>query len=239
MLIKISMKFSIVIPAHNESENLKILLPQLKTALQSIEHEVVIVDNASTDDSGEILRAFQTKMPELIVVKEPTLGYGRAVIAGLKNAKGDVIGIIRSDNQEKPEDLVKMYEDFHNSGFDLYKAIRKHRIRDGLMRVIISKIYNLLFRFLFHTKIKDINACPKILKRELHEKLNIESNDSFIDSEIIIKTLGLGYKIGETKIDYLPRLRGKSTVKPATVYEFLKNMLTWRNRIKNEKFLAK
>lgn len=228
------MKFSIVIPAHNESENLKVLLPHLKTALESIDHEIVLVDNASTDDSEKVLRKFQAIMPGLVVIKEPELGYGRAVKAGLKSAKGDVIGIIRSDNQEKPEDLVKMYKDFQGNGFDLYKAIRNNRIRDGLMRVIISRIFNLLFRLLFHTNIKDINACPKILRRELYEKLNIESNDSFIDSEIVIKTLNLGCKIGEVEIDCLPRLKGKSTVKPPVVYEFLKNMLIWRSRIKNE-----
>ena len=233
------MKFSVVIPAHNESENLNVLLPRLKTALGSLDCQILVVDNASTDDSQEMLRAFKATMPELVIEKEPTLGYGRAVIAGLRSAKGDAIGIIRADNQEKSEDLVLMYKLFSEGNFDLYKAVRKNRIHDGLTRIIISKIYNLLFRLFFRTRTRDINATPKIFTRELYEKLKLESNDWFIDAEIVIKAANFGCRIGEMEIEYLPRLKGKSNVKPAHLYQFIKNMLIWRSRIQNRKLSAK
>ncbi len=81
--------FSVVIPAHNESENLKILLPKLKNALSSLNCELVIVDNASTDDSRKVLEEFQKTAPNLVIVYEPKLGYGNAILAGLAAARGD------------------------------------------------------------------------------------------------------------------------------------------------------
>src|SRR3989344_529252 len=162
------MDFSVIIPACNEAENLKILLPRLRNALRAIDHEIVIVDNASTDTSKEVLEELQKEIPEIVIEHEPTLGYGRAV------------------NQEKSEDLVEMYRRFREGGFDVYKAIRKNRMHDGLKRIIISKTYNLFFEIFFHTGVKDINASPKILKRGIYEKLAIESDDWFIDAEIVI-----------------------------------------------------
>ncbi len=232
------MKLSIVVPAHNEAGNLEILLPRLKKALSHLEAEIVIVDNASTDNTDEVLQTFGKITPELHVVKEPVLGYGRAVITGLESTEGDVIGIIRADNQEKSEDLAEIYERLQKGRFDLYKAVRKNRIRDGLVRVIVSKAYNLLFRILFRLKIKDVNATPKVFTRELYEKMKLESKDWFIDAEIVIKAGKLKCKIGEMEIEYLPRLKGQSKVKTSHIIEFLKNMLYWRNRINDGEFLA-
>ena len=121
----------------------------------------------------------------------------------------------------------------------MYKAIRKNRTHDGLKRIIISKMYNLFFEIFFHTGVKDINASPKILKRGIYEKLAIESDDWFIDAEIVIKTARIGGKIGEMEIEYLPRLKGKSKVKMIHIYQFFKNMLIWRKKIKYGKFLEK
>ncbi len=103
--------FSVVVPGHNESENLKILLPRLYGALSElgVPFEIIFVDNASKDDTAAVIADFQKSMPNLKIVSEPTMGYGRAVLAGLSVTKGSYIGIMRSDNQEKAEDLNRRY----------------------------------------------------------------------------------------------------------------------------------
>lgn len=231
--------FSVIIPAHNEAENLKILLPRLQKALQGILHQLVVVDNASNDNTQEIVAGLKNQIPEIAIVREPTLGYGRAVLTGLKNADGEVIGIIRADNQEKPEDLAVMYSRFQREGWDFCKAIRKSRKNDGFRRIIISQIYNFLFKTFFGLRSKDINATPKIFTREVYENFKLESKDWFIDAEMVIKAERLGYKIGEVEIEYLPRLKGQSTVKFKHLWEFLKNMIIWYKRLKNGQLLER
>src|SRR3989344_7575694 len=102
------MKFSIIVPARNEAENLRVLLPRLKKALTPFDCEIIVVDNGSTDDSAAAITGLRKSIPNLVMASEPIAGYGRAVLRGLRNARGEIFGIIRADNQEKPEDLAAM-----------------------------------------------------------------------------------------------------------------------------------
>ncbi len=221
--------FSIVVPAHNEAENLEVLLPALAGALSALDHwEVIVVDNASSDDTSDVVQNFAIRNPNIRVVSESRPGYGYAVLRGLNESTGEVIGIIRADNQEKPEDLVRMYQAFHGHRWDFCKAIRRSRTGDGFRRILISHFFNTGFRLMFGLKVRDINATPKIFTRELMNRLALESKDWFIDAEIVIKTHRLGVSMGEMEIEYLPRLKGKSAVRFKHILQFLVNMLRWR-----------
>ena len=232
---------SVVIPVHNEAENLLVLLPRLHTALVSsrFHFEMVIVDNASTDDSVEVIKDFQKSMPELQLVSEPMLGYGRAVLKGLQSTRGSVLGIMRSDNQEKPEDFCRMVVALQEEKVSFYKAVRMHRLNDGVMRVVVSFVYNTLFKVFFGLKSKDLNATPKIFTREFLETSHLESIDWFIDAEMVIKAEKLGFTLREMNIEYLPRLKGKSSVRARHVFEFLGNMLKWHVRLIHGRLLEK
>ena len=221
--------FSIVIPGYNEAENLKILLPQVSEVFRDVKHEIIIINNASTDNTEEVVTSINKIYPKIREIKEPTLGYGRAILKGLKETKGGVIGIIRADNQEKPEDFLKMYMLYKNGNFDFYKSKRKTRQDDGLIRIIISKGYNFLFKMLFGSKFSDINATPEIFSRECYLTMNLESLDWFVDAEMAIKVSKPEhkFKIGELEIEYRRRKIGKSSVKPEHVLQFFRNMIAW------------
>ncbi len=233
------MKFSIIVPARNEAENLKILLPRLERALASFDCEIVVVDNGSTDDSVSTITELKKSVPGLRLVSEPIAGYGRAVLAGLRNARGEILAIIRADNQERPEDLAMMCDLFLKQKLDLLKAVRKSRVSDGFRRIVISKVYNTLFQTIFNSHIKDINATPKIFTRAFYERASLESLDWFIDPEIVIKAEYFKCAIGEVEIEYLPRLKGRSNVRPAHIYQFLANMIRWGIRLNHGKLLEK
>jgi len=232
-------KFSIIVPARNESENLKILLPRLQKALASFDCEIIVVDNGSTDDSAATITEFKKRDTNLRLVSEPIAGYGRAVLTGLRNARGEILAIIRADNQERPEDLAMMCGLFLKQKLDLLKAIRKSRVSEGLRRIVISKVYNTLFQTMFHSRIRDINATPKIFTRAFYEHASLESLDWFIDAEIVIKAEYFNCAISEVEIEYLPRLKGRSNVRPAHIYQFLVNMIRWGIRRKHGKLLEK
>lgn len=232
---------SVVIPAHNESDNLSILLPQVSRAFNVArrQFEILVIDNASTDDTQEIVRKLENTIPELRLIVEPQMGYGRAVLAGFRAAKGDVLATLRADNQEKPEDLCRIIALREEENLDLYKAIRMHRLKqEGVMRVVVSFVFNTLCKRMLRLQSRDINASPKVLTRAFYESARLESEDWFIDAEIMIKAEHMGIPIGALPIEYLPRLKGKSTARLKTVFEFLRNMARWRMRLRASRLLA-
>lgn len=230
---------SVVVPAHNESENLAILIPRLTTSLRDTgeRFEIIIVNNASTDSTQQKLNEFQISIPELSIVDEPTLGYGQAVISGLRATHGNIIGIMRSDNQEKTEDLSRMFSELVEKDLDFYKAVRVRRAGDGILRVVTSIFYNGLFKIMFGLRSRDLNATPKVFTRTYMEAAKLVSTDWFVDAEMVVKAERLGFRVGETDIEYLPRLKGKSSVRVRHVFEFLRNMIVWFFRMKNGKLL--
>jgi len=235
-----ALRYSVVVPAHNESENLVVLLPRLKSALTVLDgaYEIIIVDNASNDATERVIEEHAAAgMPQLRLVKEPTLGYGRAVLAGLAASRGGIIGIIRADNQEKPEDLCRMVQALESENRTLYKAVRMHRKSDGLKRIVISLVYNALFKLMFGLRSRDLNATPKVFTREFMEASRLRSKDWFIDAEMVIKAERMGLAVGEMEIEYLPRLKGKSTVRLRHIFEFLRNMVWWRERARHGNLL--
>lgn len=226
------MDLSIVVPAHNESSNLKLLVPQLDTTLSTLEgeYEIIAVDNASTDDTQETLAVLTRRFPTVRGVYEPVKGFGSAILAGLAHARGEVIGYIHADNQMEAMDIVRIYQKLTQERLELCKATRMDR-HDGVVRWVISRVYNTLFRFLFHVSLRDINGSPKLFTRQFFNQAGISSRDWFIDPEIIIKAQRSGVRMGEVPIYTKPREHGSSQVRAATVVEFMKNMFRyWRKK---------
>lgn len=227
---------SVVVPSHNESDNLQRLIPELTDALSALgeEYEIIVVDNASTDDTTRTLEALSKRFPRVRSVYEPEKGFGRALLRGLREGSGDVLGYIHADNQMSPAEVVRIYQKLVSDNLDVCKATRKNR-NDGFFRFIISKVYNALFRLMFRVNIKDINGSPKLFTKEFFDKARIESLDWFIDPEIIIKAKRMGAKVGEFPITTFPRKAGVSQVRMSTILEFMKNMLYHYRRANHEK----
>jgi len=227
-----NMKLSIVIPAHNESKNLQLLIPQLDTTLSTIgeEYEIIIVDNASVDDTSAEIDLLKKKFPKVVGIFEPEKGFGSAILAGLKNAQGEVLGYIHADNQMESMDVLRIYKKLKQENLALCKATRLDR-HDGFVRWVISRVYNILFRIMFRARLRDINGSPKLFTGEFFQKANISSRDWFIDPEIVIKAQKMGVRMGEVEIHTLPREYGFSQVRLQTVIEFIKNMLSyWKKK---------
>lgn len=226
------MNFSIVVPAYNESKNLKLLIPQLDTTLSTLNesYEIIAADNGSFDDTQETLAILKTRFPAVVSVFEPRKGFGSAILAGLSQARGEVLGYIHADNQMEAMDIVRIYRLLKQGRLDLCKATRIDR-HDGVIRWIISKVYNLLFRMLFSTDWRDINGSPKLFTRQFFQAARISSRNWFIDPEIIIKARRLKARMGEVEIRTRPRRYGMSQVHAGTILEFIRDMFRyWRGK---------
>lgn len=227
-----SPKLSLVLPMYNEEDNARQVALELQTELarEGINHELVLVDNGSTDHTGQILARLAHENHAIKVVRVPVnQGYGWGIINGLRWASGDYLGFMGGDGQVKPPDVIKVFRKLVDGEYQICKVTR-YRREDGVTRRIVSLIFNKLFVYTFKVNVGDINGSPKIMTRQFYQKLNLSCKDWFLDAEVMLKAVALGASIGEVPVVFNPRLGGSSNVKIGTVCEFLRNMSTYRRK---------
>lgn len=207
------MKLSIVIPAFNEEENLENTISCISRELNGkISYEFVIIDDASTDRTPEILE----KLKEIYHIRsfrnEKNMKLGYTLIRGFREAKGDVIFYTDCDLPCLPAVILYALDIMNTYNAGIVFAYRFDRIGEGFLRRLYSSIYNFIIRILFGLKVRDVNFACKLIKREVLENIELRSRGSFIDAELLIKARRRGYTILQFGTDYFPRLRGKSTL---------------------------
>lgn len=196
------------------------------------DYQLVLVGNyvtGSGDTTPDVVRELAAGDPRIVcsaVAKQGMMGWD--LRSGLALATGKHLAVIDGDGQVLVEDLVRVYRLLREQGLDLAKTYRKQR-GDGLKRKLFSLVLNGLFHVLFPgPPVRDVNAKPKILTRAAFERLTLQSNDWFIDAEILIQARRLGFRIGETETEFLGLTGRRSFVKMAAVFEFLRNLVRYR-----------
>jgi len=217
---------SISIPFYNEEPNVRKVLEDSIQILTSndVDFEIIAIDNGSSDQTGKIITEISEKNVRVKPLRvEVNEGYGNGILAGLNASEGRFIGYMDGDGQIDPEAVLGCYKELLISDqFDLAKGFPRG-IPGSFIRRYISKLYNAFVTSLFRIETLGINCKPKIFKRELFEKLNLESKDWFIDAEIMIKATRLNVRYIDYPIQFRERLEGKSNVQIRTAFEFLFN----------------
>lgn len=225
------LSLSLVIPFYNEEKNVKRVVSGLVNDFEkgSIDYELILVNNGSVDKSPQMLENLAKEKPDKIrVVHVPVnQGYGWGIINGLKNTSGEYVGFMCGDGQIKPQDVIKVFNSIRKGNYDLVKVKRVDR-KDGIIRKVLSPVYNFLFLVVFNVGTMDVNGSPKIFKRELLATISPSSKDWFIDAEIMIKAKYLNLKVGEVPVEFLRREKGRSHVELTTILEFARNMFNYR-----------
>jgi len=224
-----TVELSIVLPFYNEEGNVKKVLEDLSSEFKKakLNYEIVAVNNGSWDKTPQIITQLQKEDKNIKKVDvKVNQGYGYGILTGLKQAKGSYLGYGWGDGQVEAIDFVRVFKNLKNKDIDISKVKRMNR--ESLTRTIQSKVYNGLLFSLFFINLRDINGCPKIMKREVYESLNLQSKDWFLDPELIIKAKQRRYKIDEIPIIFKKREEGTSNVKLSTTFEFLKNIIKYR-----------
>lgn len=224
--------FSLVLPCFNEEDGIQ------ATALRLIERlspggaafELILVDNGSTDHTGEAIDALVAEgHPVVKGWVEVNEGYGSGVLAGLRLCSGDLVGFMCADEQVEATDVAKLYQLAAGARrSQLFKVRRRFRM-DGAARKAVSLAYNLTATLLYGSLGSlDLNANPKILRREEIERMNLQSRDWFLDLEVMIKAKRLGLPVYEMNVVSQMRLGGSSNVRAATCWEFAVNLIRHR-----------
>ncbi|MEN9561303.1 MAG: hypothetical protein RIQ56_576 [Candidatus Parcubacteria bacterium] len=154
--------------------------------------------------------------------------YGWDLRSGMEICRGEYIAYIDGDGQVPFGDFVRVYHAIREDNADMAKTFRTKR-NDTVTRKIITVLYNAFFHILFPgVQVRDVNAKPKILKRDVLQKMRLTSDDWFIDAEIMIKAHRLGLRIVEIPTVFHALQGRKSYVTSATIFEFVKNLIRFR-----------
>ena len=193
---------SVVVPLYNEQDNVAELQKEIASALAGVEHELILVDDCSTD---ETLARIQRGPKVRVIEFAKNTGQSAAMYAGIMAAKGEAIALLDGDLQNDPADVLKLLE-LINNGADLACGYRAKR-KDTTFKRIQSRIANAVRSRFTRDGVRDTGCTLKVMRRECREALvPFYGMHRFIPA--LIK--GLGYKVTELAVNHRPRVAGVS-----------------------------
>ncbi len=230
-----SVEFSMAVLCYRAEEEIVPFVEKIHRVMSmfSFEWELILVANYwpdMADRTPAVVKELAARLPRIRVLAEPKQGgMGWDMKTGLDACRGRYIGIIDGDGQYPMEAIFSCFAKIKSEDYDIVKTYRIHRA-DGLYRRLISETYNLLFRLLFPTYrgFHDVNSKPKIMKREVYQRMNLQSTDWFIDAELVLNCLALGLKMYEIPIRFTSISTRTSFVKVGAVLEFTRHLLHYR-----------
>ena len=193
---------SVVVPVFNEEENLPALQAELHSALAGFDHEIVFVDDGSTDRSIEKIESASNVR---VLRFEKNAGQSAALYAGIRAARGQVIVTIDADLQNDPADIPKLLAEIDH-GFDLVCGYREQR-RDTLVKRLTSRVANFVRSRYTRDGVRDTGCTLKAMRAGCASALvPFKGMHRFIPA--LIK--GAGFQIVEMPVNHRPRKFGQS-----------------------------
>jgi len=193
----------------------------------------VVVDDGSSDGTaGELDRLRHELVPRLRVLRHDTnLGYGAALRDGFRAARGDLVFYTDSDNQfdlRELKDALPLMRD--------HDAVLGYRIdrQDPPLRKLVSAGFNALASLAFGMKVRDLNCSFKLFRREGIQGLPLESDDFFVDTEMVARLHRAGWRYVQRGVHHYPRREGRSTVRPSDVPKTLVSLVHMWFRLRKQ-----
>lgn len=203
---------SVFFPAYNDAPSLPRLLEKTFAVLEAgfPEHEVIVVNDGSHDNTGAVLAELQQRYgPRLrVVTHEVNRGYGGALRSGFAAAKNELVFYTDGDGQYDPSELPRLYERM-SAGTGFVNGYKLQR-NDPWHRIAIGKIYNQFARLLFGVHIRDIDCDFRLIRRELLKNMELTSTSGTICVELVRKLELSGWDVEEVGVHHYPRLHGRS-----------------------------
>lgn len=202
------MQISVVIPLHNEEENIDELYHALKSVMDAErkDYELIFIDDGSTDKTLDLLEPFENKDPRVRILRfRRNFGKAAAWAAGFDHAKGDVIVTIDGDLQNDPKDIPKLVSFIGE--YDVVNGWRKKRQDPFIIRRFPSIIANWLISSVTGVKLRDYGSGLKAYKAEVVKNMNIYGE---LHRFIPAVASWYGVKIKEIETTHHPRRHGTS-----------------------------
>ncbi|MDG1843262.1 MAG: glycosyltransferase family 2 protein [Nitrospinaceae bacterium] len=197
------MKLSVVIPVYNEKKTLNELI--LRVEAVSIDKEVIIVDDASTDGTRDLLKKYEKKEGFEVIYRPKNKGKGAALRAGFEIVKGEVIIIQDADLEYNPKDFHVLLEPIFDKRADVVYGSRflggSHRVL-FFWHYIANKFLTTLSNMFTNINLTDMETGYKAFRREVIESISLKSNRFGFEPEFTMKVAQRKFVIYEVPISY-------------------------------------
>lgn len=198
---------SIVIPVFNEEESLPHLCRELISVLHLYkEHELIFIDDGSTDQSLEILKKLSRKHKSVKIFSfRKNLGKAEALTLGFLKAKGDQVVTIDADLQDKPKEVINVLNKLKR-GYDLVSGWRKER-KDSVKKVVSSHLFNFVVKLFWRLNLHDYNCGLKAYTKDCAKSLHLYGG---LHRFIPLLAYQQGFQVAEVEVVHGERKFGKS-----------------------------
>ena len=200
-------EISVVVPVYNEEGNLPVLIPALVEVLKNLgrSYEMIFVDDGSSDESRRILKEMASEHASLRILRfKENRGLSTALVAGMREARGEIIVTLDSDLQNNPADIPRLLECLDR--YDMATGWRQKR-EDKWLKKISSKIGNLVRNWVSGENIQDSACTLRAFKKECIQEIPVFNGmHRFLST--LVKMRGFG--IIEVPVAHHPRRFGKS-----------------------------
>lgn len=199
--------FSVVIPAHNEAESLPGLIAEIDAVAQanSLELEIIVIDDSSSDATPSVLSQLSARYPNLATYRLAwQSGQSAALAAGFDLARAPIIITMDADGQNDPADIPKLIRALE--GTDVAIGWRRDR-KDPLSKKVISKVANFVRNAMTGESVKDTGCGLKAFRRESLERIHrFDGMHRFLPTLVKMH----GYRVAEVAVHHRHRTKGKT-----------------------------
>lgn len=228
---------SVVLPAYNEEENVEQAVKHVHDVAQTLDrdYEIILVNDGSSDRTGEIGRQLETEVPNCRLVEHyPNRGYGGALKAGFEVAEKDLIAFYPGDAQFDFGEITRLLDALSEEEAAIVCGYRANR-QDNVIRRLNGWGWNTVVRMLFGYLCRDIDCGFKLFRRELLDRVNIVSDGAMIDTELLAGAKARGFRIAEAPLTHLPREAGEATgADIGVILRAFRDLLDFRIRLDRE-----
>ena len=198
---------SIIIPAKNECDGLRSILPTLCKLYP--EDEIIVVDDGSTDDTAKICQSFPVK----VVTHNYSKGNGASIKSGARVAAGDIFVFLDADGQHSPDEIPKLLDEIAK-GYDMVVGARNMNAHASLARGFANMFYNCFATWVSGHKVQDLTSGFRAVRSDkFRQFLYLLPNGFSYPTTITMALFRAGYSISYVPINVIDRI-GKSHIRP-------------------------
>ena len=209
---------SIIVPVRDESNNIQDVFDYFNNNLKMVEHEVLIINDFSNDDTLEKSKNLIIKYKNFKVFNNLKKGLGGAINLGIKKAIGEYVAIMMADQSDDINDLIKYNNLIQSAEYDAILGSRftkDSKVNDyPIQKLILNRIFNFFVSIIFFNSYSDYTNAFKIYKKSaLLEIMPLISESFNIFLEIPLKIISRNYRYKIVSINWMGRKKGESKFK--------------------------
>jgi glycosyltransferase involved in cell wall biosynthesis len=220
---------TVSMPAYNEAENIRPMIDMVRAKVEPLvdDLEIVVVNDGSSDNTGDIVRQISKEDPRVRLVDHPVnQGYGAAVRDAVWAASKELIVFTDSDLQFDLSELERFLPRLKEA--DLVIGYR-HARSDPWHRRFFGHGWSWLVNLLFGYTARDIDCAFKLFKRRVIETIQVESGGAMFSAEFLVRAKLAGFKIVEEPVNHYPRVAGSQTgARPDVILRAFRELLKLR-----------